>query len=230
MINDIRHREVFDASLYLDRHIVIVGAGATGSRCFEQLVSTGLTNITLVDFDRVEDHNLANQLFTRDDIGALKVDACKEWAIRKVGEQSANKISYVAKKVKPSNGCDILGFSPAVVVSSVDSFKARKMLLEVSQSVMADSLFDTRMATNNFHFYSVDMEDPQQVSSYLSTIGDDDDPRYEVSACGSTLTVGATATICGSFLAWQVMGYLRDNFLEYKLKMVTFPPELSRSF
>ena len=52
--------------------IVICGCGAIGSNLADNLVRTGFTNIKLVDFDRVEEHNLSTQIYTSDSIGQKK--------------------------------------------------------------------------------------------------------------------------------------------------------------
>ena len=52
----------------------IVGLGSVGGMIAEALARTGFENITLIDFDHVERHNLDRLLFaTRNDVGRLKV-------------------------------------------------------------------------------------------------------------------------------------------------------------
>jgi tRNA A37 threonylcarbamoyladenosine dehydratase len=53
----------------------IIGCGSVGSTLSELLVRFGLINLTLYDFDKVEPHNLANQMFTQKQIGMPKVEA-----------------------------------------------------------------------------------------------------------------------------------------------------------
>ncbi len=53
----------------------IIGCGSVGSTLAELLTRFGLTNLTLYDFDVVEPHNLANQMFRQRHIGMRKVDA-----------------------------------------------------------------------------------------------------------------------------------------------------------
>lgn len=56
-------------------HVAIVGCGGLGSNAAAMLVRSGVGNLTLVDFDTVEEDNLNRQLFFRDQIGMLKTDA-----------------------------------------------------------------------------------------------------------------------------------------------------------
>ena len=56
-------------------HVGIVGLGSVGSQVAEALVRMGVTHLTLVDPDRVEEHNLDRLLnSTIQDIGSLKVE------------------------------------------------------------------------------------------------------------------------------------------------------------
>ena len=69
----IRHQEIFNP----EKHALpatIIGAGATGSRVYEALVSLGVPDIRVFDFDTIEPHNLPNQLFKHDDIGKLSTN------------------------------------------------------------------------------------------------------------------------------------------------------------
>ena len=54
---------------------MVVGCGAVGNEVLKNLVLMGAKHITVVDFDRVEPHNLSRSvLFQREDVGAWKAD------------------------------------------------------------------------------------------------------------------------------------------------------------
>ena len=55
----------------------IIGCGSVGSTVAEMLARLGVTNFVLYDFDLVEPHNLANQMFVHSDIKHPKVEAVK---------------------------------------------------------------------------------------------------------------------------------------------------------
>ena len=65
-----------------DGRVHIIGCGAVGSTIAENIARLGLTNVSLYDFDTVEAHNVANQMFYATDIGKLKVDAVAEMMTR----------------------------------------------------------------------------------------------------------------------------------------------------
>ena len=61
-----------------DARIHIIGCGSVGSTIAENLARCGVTKMTLWDFDRVEPHNICNQMFRQQDVGKLKVEALKD--------------------------------------------------------------------------------------------------------------------------------------------------------
>jgi len=60
-------------------HICVFGCGGVGSFVVEGLIRSGVKEITLIDFDRIDVSNLNRQLMTnRDNIGNLKVEELKK--------------------------------------------------------------------------------------------------------------------------------------------------------
>ncbi|WP_430606873.1 hypothetical protein IGJ55_003225 [Enterococcus sp. AZ170] len=61
------------------KHVLILGAGAIGSYLAWGLVTAGVKQLTIVDYDEVEASNLNRQLlYKQSDIGKLKIDALKQ--------------------------------------------------------------------------------------------------------------------------------------------------------
>ncbi|MDP2183122.1 MAG: sulfur carrier protein ThiS adenylyltransferase ThiF [Actinomycetota bacterium] len=58
--------------------VAILGCGGLGSNVAAMLLRSGVRTLALVDVDRVEVDNLNRQLFFRDQIGMLKVEALAE--------------------------------------------------------------------------------------------------------------------------------------------------------
>lgn len=59
--------------------IALVGLGGLGCATAQYLVSSGIGRLTLCDFDRVEESNLARQiLYTPSDVGSGKAEAARE--------------------------------------------------------------------------------------------------------------------------------------------------------
>lgn len=58
--------------------LILLGVGGVGSFALDSLYNTGVTNITIVDFDTYEDSNMNRQLGSHGNIGKIKVDVLKE--------------------------------------------------------------------------------------------------------------------------------------------------------
>ncbi len=201
MMNTTRHREVLDPMSYPDP-IHIIGAGATGSRLFASLIELGFTNLNVYDYDKVESHNLANQVFDNGDIDTYKVDALKKWVEAKLGE-GIDGLNYSTKKL-PDRDVDLDG----TVFLLTDTMSSRR---EIYESCLMDNtgihkVYETRMASsfgNVFSFNPITHGD-----QWLDTLIDDEDA--EVSSCGSSISVGATASIIANSAIWQFMLSLTD--------------------
>lgn len=60
-------------------NILLVGIGGVGGYTFESLVRSGVNNITIVDYDRIDSSNLNRQIITNStNIGLLKTDEAKK--------------------------------------------------------------------------------------------------------------------------------------------------------
>lgn len=109
--------------------VCIVGLGALGSVISEMLVRMGIGEIILVDYDTVETHNIAGQLFSEEDIGKHKVEALGR-RFNKINSE-INIITMNQKIVKPNQLPKDIDY----VFSCVDNFKARKVLEKYQKSV-----------------------------------------------------------------------------------------------
>ncbi|MFA9373823.1 tRNA threonylcarbamoyladenosine dehydratase [Poseidonibacter sp.] len=58
--------------------LILLGVGGVGSFALDALYNTGITNITIVDFDTYEESNMNRQLGSVGNIGRVKVDVLKE--------------------------------------------------------------------------------------------------------------------------------------------------------
>lgn len=102
--------------------IVIMGAGALGSRLLDALVCQGYIP-AIVDFDKVERHNLGNQLYGPPDVGKLKATQSANNTYRRLGV----KCDSVAKKVTKENVSNIIkGYD--LVIDAFDNLESRILL------------------------------------------------------------------------------------------------------
>lgn len=94
-------------------HVGVVGLGSVGSIIAESLMRTGVKNITLIDFDTIEDKNLDRLIYaSKRDVGKLKVDFYKNKLVKNAPHSiNVNSIPYA---IMEENGflhaldCDII--------------------------------------------------------------------------------------------------------------------------
>lgn len=58
--------------------LILLGVGGVGSFALDALYNTGITNITIVDFDTYEESNMNRQLGSHGNIGRIKVEVLAE--------------------------------------------------------------------------------------------------------------------------------------------------------
>ena len=74
----LRQRELIPAERLSNVPCTVIGVGAIGRQVALQLTAIGADKLTLIDFDRVDETNLATQGYRTQDLGRLKVDATAE--------------------------------------------------------------------------------------------------------------------------------------------------------
>lgn len=125
------------------KSIVVIGVGGIGTWVVRNLVGMGATNISIVDYDVVEAHNVGPQSLNLIDLGRPKVDAVHDSVLR----QCFIKIQKHNIKVEDfGHLVDILGGTPDVVISAVDSMELRnKFAASLMMSPLVTDLLDNRV-------------------------------------------------------------------------------------
>lgn len=120
-------RNVPGASARLQGSVVgIMGAGGLGSNVAHALVRAGVGRLIVADHDRVEVSNLNRQLFFRDQVGALKVEALTETLER---ISPLTRITTLAESITPENIVAIYGEAD-VLVEALDLAASKASLIE----------------------------------------------------------------------------------------------------
>jgi sulfur carrier protein ThiS adenylyltransferase len=70
-----RQKDIVPAERISQCKATVIGVGAIGRQVALQLAAIGITNLELVDFDTVEESNIASQGYFEEDLGKFKVDA-----------------------------------------------------------------------------------------------------------------------------------------------------------
>lgn len=67
-----------DFSKLQDAKIILLGVGGVGGFCLDCLIRSGVSDITIVDFDSFEESNQNRQLLSEEHLGEIKVEAFKK--------------------------------------------------------------------------------------------------------------------------------------------------------
>lgn len=201
-MNLAKSMDFFDPSTCRDR-IHIIGCGAIGSTLAENLARFGLDKITLYDFDVVEAHNVANQMFTHADIGKLKVDAVADLMRRINPDIDAN----LKLAPKGYTGQKLSGY----VFLCVDNIELRKEIANACRgNAFVKAMFDFRMRLTDAQHYAAAWNDTKMVDAFLKSMAFSHDEAAEetpVSACNQTLSV------CPAIRTIVAMGV--SNFINF---------------
>lgn len=199
MIDASRHRTIFSPEAFGNTRVDVIGVGASGSKIALELAKLGVSNLHVWDHDKVEEHNLANQLYGPTDIGRPKVEAFYDLALAQTGA----KVTVHQEKVDGSQALGPIVFVLTDTMSSRQEIWRRALKLRPNVKLV----IETRMGVNEGRVYSVVPTLPAHFRAYEETLYDDEEA--EVSACGSKITVGPTGAFLAGLAVWQLIRWWR---------------------
>ncbi len=161
----------------------IVGCGSVGSTLAENLARCGLKNFTLWDFDKVERHNIVNQMFRSEDVGRLKVDALKDILV----EINPECEDSVQTRPKGWQGKMMSGY----IFLCVDNIELRRKIVEQHMdNTFVKAVYDFRTGLESAQHYAADWSNEKMRKDLLNSMQFSHEEAAEsapVSACGVTL-------------------------------------------
>lgn len=177
----------------VDSRIHIVGCGSVGATIAENLARLGLTKMTLWDFDKVEPHNLANQIFRQQDIGHSKVEALKGILM----EINPDVERDLVLRGEGWNGQQLNGY----VFLCVDNIELRKRIVEQHMdNPYVKAMLDFRTLLESAQHYAADWSSYKMKKDFIGSMNfshDEAKDETPVSACGIVLGVAPTVrAIC----------------------------------
>ncbi len=108
--------------------IILFGVGGVGGFVAEFLVRAGVENLTIVDFDIIDETNLNRQIIALEStVGKTKVDVLKN---RLTEINSSATINSVAKKITTENILEFNLDKYSYVVDCIDDIKAKFNLIK----------------------------------------------------------------------------------------------------
>ena len=199
-----RHETIFTPDMLSNTPVHIIGCGATGSSLAYSLCKLGVPHIYLYDADKVEAHNIANQMFCYSDVGENKAEVLKKKLEGMLSYPEA-KIEAIPEFVTAESGHMLRG----IIFNLVDSMSARKEIYEayVKANFSCEQYIETRMGLKMVKVYSISGIDKKECDFYEKTLHSDEEV-VELSACGTTQTAFPTANLCAQTAVWALLGKL----------------------
>lgn len=191
-----RQSEIFKPNDIKYSHALVIGVGAIGRQVALQLTSIGVGEITIVDYDQVEQVNLGPQGYFQSDIGKPKVQATAELMRQSNPDVEINEVFGEFSPDLAIEG------EYSVVFLCVDSMEARRQCWNWLRKARAtEILIDGRMAAETFLVFAM-----TDLDEYRTTLIDDAD-SYE-GRCTSKSTTYCS-NISAGFMVLQWSKYLR---------------------
>lgn len=200
----------------LKGRIHIIGCGSVGSTVAENLVRFGIKDITLYDFDVVESRNIANQMFTSEDVGKMKVDALAEYLY------SINPDLDIVTKPDGWDSNRLAGY----VFLCCDSIELRRRIVEENLSnEYIKGMFDFRTRLVDAQHYAADWSDETSKKNFLNSMNFSHEEALEetpVSACRVTLSVAPTIRVIVALGVSNFINFVKGNNLKKMIQMDAF--------
>ena len=188
-MNHLRQLDIIDPAK-LEVPIHVIGCGSVGSWTALTLAKMGATQLTLWDFDVVEEHNIPNQVYRPADVGRPKVEALAEIIGAMTGRAPSNR----------NRRFD--GFADqGIVIVAVDAMDARIDLWRALRDQPFDWLIDSRMGAEVARILTVNVVSLAGQRDYGRTLYRSSEALQEPCTARST---AYCATGLASFIAAKV--------------------------
>ena len=141
----------------LNTAINVIGAGAIGSHTVMALTRMGCNNITVWDYDEVDEANMNNQGYKISDIGKLKV-VC-------LANKVQDTMGFILK-IRPEKWVSqpLMG----IVIAAVDNMNNRKQLYKKNN--LMSYMIDPRMGAEFAKMYVMEKESVKDGNAYRKTL------------------------------------------------------------
>lgn len=194
--------------------IHIIGCGAVGSTIAELLVRNGLKNITLYDFDRVEPHNIANQMYREADIGKLKVEALRDILVG-INSELTETLRLESKGYVKQR---LSGY----VFLCLDNIDTRRTIAEANvHNKYIKAMFDVRIRLEDGQHYAANWKLESMVENLIASMQFTHEEALEstpVTACGLEQSFAGTVrgicmAACNNFIQFVRTGDMFKTIL-----------------
>lgn len=149
----------------ITQSVGIIGAGSIGSWTTLALSKLGCPDLTVYDFDAVEEQNVGPQLYTSRDIGKAKVVALKERLqilLEKDPDIFNIKVDENTEAIRKHD----------VIIMGLDTIEARRNVFENLSKIHKPNawLIDGRMEANEIQIFAFQLNDTEATQKYVKTL------------------------------------------------------------
>lgn len=194
--------------------VLVVGAGGLGCPVLQYLGAAGVGTIGIIDFDKVEIHNLHRQiLFTANDIGKQKAPT----AAQKITESNPNITCIVFDELlQETNAANIISQFD-IVVDGSDNFLTRYLVndvcVQLNKPLVYGSILKLEGQLAVFNYKG---------SKNLRDIYPDPPNPEDVPNCSEIGVMGFVPGIIGVYMACAAIQIILDNYHNKKLLLFNF--------
>jgi len=124
-----------------DGAVHICGAGALGSNIAVNLARIGVRKLTVIDRDRVEQHNIGTQVYAQDDVGGRKAEILRNILCRELGLD----VQAHAQELTDKNIAKLLK-GAQLVLDTFDNTQSRQLIADYCR---ANNIFCLHAGVND---------------------------------------------------------------------------------
>ena len=210
---DLRQRDLIPPEALSKTSCTVIGVGAIGRQVALQLAAIGVPQLQLIDFDTVEEVNLAPQGYLQDDLGRAKVQATADLCQQIYPMLDVSEINDRFRRSQHEVG--------NVVFCCVDSIDTRRLIWQSVQE-RVQFFCDGRMSGEVIRVLSVANEAGR--SHYPTTLFSSGEAFQGACTARSTIY---TANIAAGLMIQQFTRWLRRLPVDSDLQLNLLSSELT---
>lgn len=137
LVHELAHRGEELMKKIKDIHILMCGCGMIGSNTINNMTRQGFGNISVIDNDRIEEHNIGTQTWGKREINGKKVDVMRN----QVHMATGIRIFPIDKKLTNENIGKIFSkYKNTIVIDGFDNFESRGVIKDYCDKNKVDCL------------------------------------------------------------------------------------------
>lgn len=145
----------------INTRVIVFGLGGVGGSVCDMLVRSGISNITIVDFDKVDESNINRQVVARQStIGQYKADVLKQLLIDINSNCEITKIIQKYDSATEKN-FDFTQFD--VIIDCIDDVKNKKLLIK-NAAIAKTYILSSMGAGNRYGIPQFELSDIHKTS------------------------------------------------------------------